>query len=105
MLKTGDKPQEPLIFIRFAVSNVISRLVFGIRTEIGQSSPIHNQIEIAIYGLLYLLIQPVYNLFPWLMDYFQTGTLKDILKADIYIRKYIDEAMEEHEKTLGEEEE
>merc|ERR1711970_1491356 len=54
---------------------------------------------------LYLLIQPVYNLFPWLMDYFQTGTLKDILKADLYIRKYIDEAMEEHEKTLGEEEE
>ena len=39
------------------------------------------------------------------MDYFQTPRLKQILGANYEVKKYIDDSIEEHQKTLGEEEE
>ena len=49
--------------------------------------------------------QPIYLLFPWLVDYYQTGSMKAIMSADSDVRKFIDEAIVEHEKNLGAEEE
>ena len=75
------------------------------RADIGKHSGIHHNLQVVIDGLLYLIISPLYNLWPGLMDYFQTPRLKQILGANYEVKKYIDDSIEEHQKTLGEEEE
>ena len=94
-------------YLRHAVSNVISRLVFGpqARADIGQHSQVHHSLQVLMDGILYLMINPLYNIWPGCMNYFQTSRLKSILGADHEIRKYIDESIEQHEKTLAAEEE
>lgn len=105
MLETDGKPFEPVNLIRLAVSNVITRLVFGVRAEIGRTSFIHDRLGVVMNGFLYLMTQPWYLMCPALMDYYQTSSLREIIRANADVRKHVEGAIAEHERTLGKEEE
>jgi len=107
MLENRGNAFAPQEYLRAAVSNVIMRLVFGsqARSKIGQESKIHDMLQEIMDGILYLIIHPLYNLWPGFMDYIQTSRLKNILFARSQVGKFIDDAVESHEKSLGAEEE
>ncbi|XP_069047960.1 cytochrome P450 2F5-like isoform X2 [Lepisosteus oculatus] len=98
---TQGSPCDPTFTLSRAVSNVVSRLLFGQRFDYA------DQRFLRMVQLLHKILRSIsgswgqlYNLFPWLLERLP-GPHEEIFSGAEEVRRFVEERVREHQETLS----